>query len=150
MGLLTYSVKGSLGRDNADISALASQIVQLDRALRNYGPAAADALQDLRRYTETVIASTWPNEPKPLVEMHPVSISPITPGGIESRGLGALLNSIGLAIRRLAPASPLRRGIAASCLADFHNLEAARWTSSKTPAPPSPWPSAPCSSSGWP
>lgn len=128
MGLLTYAVKGGFDRDNADMAAVAAQIVQLDQSLRNYGPGAMAARIALRRYTESVIASTWPNEPPPRVESHPILAQPINPGGMESPMLGIFLNGIGQAIRRFAPEDALHRGLAASCLANFHRLEAARWT----------------------
>jgi len=128
MGLLTYAVKGGFDRDNDDTAAVAAQIVQVDQSLRNYGPEAMVARIALRRYTESVIASTWPDEPPPRLETHPVLAAPITPGGLESRALGALLNQIGMAIHRLAPKDALHQGIASSLLEHFHNLEAARWT----------------------
>ncbi len=128
MGLLTYAVKGGFDRDNDAMAAVASQIVQLDQSLRNYGPEAMAARIALRRYTETVIVSTWPNEPKPRLEIHPVAASPIIPGGLESRTLGELMNEIGLAIHHLAPQDALHRALLASALGHYHDLEAARWT----------------------
>lgn len=128
MGLLTYAVKNGFDRDNDDMAAVAAQIVQLDQSLRNYGPEAMTARLALRRYTESVIASTWPNEPPPRLETHPVLARPIRPGGMESRMLGVVLNEIGLAIHRLVPKDALHRGLAASALGHFHDLEAARWT----------------------
>ncbi|MGH7121921.1 MAG: hypothetical protein ACREFP_23505 [Acetobacteraceae bacterium] len=128
MGLLTYSVKGGFDRDNADMAAVAAQIVQLDQSLRNYGPAALGARIALRRYTESVLASTWPNHPPPRLETHPVRAVPVSPGGMESRALGVVLNGVGLTIRHLAAEDVLHQGLAARALANFHTLEAARWT----------------------
>lgn len=128
MGLLTYAVKGGFARDNDDMAALAAQIVQLDQGLRNYGPEAMGARLALRRYGESVIASTWPNEPRPRLATSPVLSHPIVPMGLESRELGALLNQIGLALHHLDPNDALHRDLRTSALGHFHDLEAARWT----------------------
>lgn len=128
MGLLTYAVKGGFDRDNDAMAALASEIVQLDQSLRNYGPEAMPARIALSRYTESVIVSTWPNQPRPHPEIRAVRTSPIVPGGLESRALGTLMNEIGLAIHHFTPQDALHRGLAASALGHFHDLQAARWT----------------------
>lgn len=128
MSLLTYSVKGALDQGNTDMAAIAARIVQLDQCLRNYGPETGNIRVSLRSYTAGVIASTWPGEPKPPGAIYPTNVRPVSPGGMESRNLGAVLNGIDLAIRRLQPANLLQRGLAASCLADFQGLEQARWT----------------------
>ncbi|MGH7104554.1 MAG: hypothetical protein ACREFJ_19420 [Acetobacteraceae bacterium] len=128
MGLLTYSVKGGFDRDNADVAALAGQIVQLDHSLRNYGPEALVARIALRRYTESAIASTWPGEPLPPGVEKRSLVVPTIPLGIESPRLGAVLNGVGQAIYHLAPNDALHRKLAASCIANYRNLVAARWT----------------------
>jgi hypothetical protein len=127
MSLLIYSVKGAFDQGNTDMAAIAGHVVQLDQCLRNYGPETANARIDLRRYTEGVIASTWPGEARLRGEAHPATAPPVTPGGMESRKLGSMLNQIGLSVRHLTPANDLQRGMAASCLDDYRNLEAARW-----------------------
>lgn len=127
MGLLTYAVKGGFDRDNADVSAVAAEIVQLDQSLRNYGPQALAARMALRRYTESAIASTWPEEPLPPGVEKRSLVVPVIPLGIESPRLGAVLNEIGQAVYRLAPQDALHRTLAASCIANYRNLVAARW-----------------------
>jgi hypothetical protein len=128
MSLLTYSVKGALDQGNTDMAAIAARIVQLDQCLRNYGPETGDIQVSLRYYTAGVIASTWPGETKPPGANYPANVRPVSSGGMESRNLGAIVNRIDLAIRRLEPANPFQHGLAASCLADFQGLEQARWT----------------------
>lgn len=128
MGLLTYAVKGGFDRDNADVSAVAAQIVQLDQSLRNYGPEAMAARIALRRYTESAIASTWPGQPLPPGVVRRSLIVPVAPERIESPRLGDVLNDIGQAIYRLVPRDALHRNLAASCIVNYRNLVAARWT----------------------
>ncbi|MGH7067105.1 MAG: hypothetical protein ACREEU_04885 [Acetobacteraceae bacterium] len=128
MGLLTYAVKGGFDRDNANVSAVAAQIVQLDQSLRNYGPEAMATRIALRRYTESAIASTWPGEPLPPGVARSTLAVPVMPDRIESPRLGAVLNEIGQAIYRLVPQDALHRNLAASCIANYRNLVAARWT----------------------
>ncbi len=127
MGLLTYSVKGGFDRDNADVAALAGQIVQLDQSLRNYGPETEAARIALRRYAVSVIISTWPHQPTPSGVHNPSLVLPVAERGIESRLLGAVLNGVGQAIYRLAPNDALHRKLAASCIANYRNLVTARW-----------------------
>lgn len=129
MGLLIYSVRGGFDRARSDMATFAGQIVQLDQCLRNYGwNETTDVRALLRSYTATVIATTWPNQPKPPGNDHPLAVSPISPGAMESPALGRVINTIGLAIRRLHPADSFERGIAATCLADFQRLREMRWT----------------------
>jgi len=128
ISLLIYSVKSSFDQANTDMAALAAQIVQTDQCLRNYGPETTDTRALLRDYIAEVIASTWPFEPRPPGMGHLVALRPISPGAMESVALGDVINEIGLGIRHLAPVDAYHRGIADSCLTDYHNLVQARWT----------------------
>ncbi len=129
MSLLIYSVKGAFDQANTDMATFAGRIVQLDQCLRNYGAAeTADARELLHIYTGTVIATTWPDQPKPPGYDTSIRAAPISPGAMESPALGNIINTIGLAIRQLHPADGLQRGFSSSCLDDFRNFENARWT----------------------
>lgn len=128
MGLLIYSVKGGFDQAKSDMATFAGRIVQLDQCLRNYGwDETADVRALLRTYTGAVIATTWPNQSKPPGNDHLLHAAPIAPGAMESPALGGVVNTIGLAIRRLRPADSFGRGIAATCLTDFQRLQDARW-----------------------
>jgi hypothetical protein len=65
LGLVTTSAKASFDAIDNDIRGYASQIIQFDRLLREYGPEAEPAREMMRRYTAAAIATTWTEEPPP-------------------------------------------------------------------------------------
>src|ERR1700722_8006499 len=66
LGLLTTSVKA--GFDNAYTARGddAAPLAQLDRCIRDFGLETAPIREQLRGYVAAVIASTWPDEPRPV------------------------------------------------------------------------------------
>ena len=66
LGLLTTSVKAGFDAAYSARGDDAAQLAQLDRCLREYGPETAPIRQQLRGYVAAVIASTWPDEPRPV------------------------------------------------------------------------------------
>ncbi len=56
LGLMTASVKGSFDLVDRQHRLYAARLIQLDDALRHYGPGAADARVRLKQYVERVIA----------------------------------------------------------------------------------------------
>src|SRR6516225_11748399 len=62
LGLLTASAKNSFDTVGNGFRAYAAELIQLDTALRQYGPDADHARELLRSYTAAAIASTWPRE----------------------------------------------------------------------------------------
>ena len=66
LGLLTNSVKQGFDDAYAARGDDAAQLAELDRCLRDYGPGTADIRHALQAYTAAVIASTWPDEPRPI------------------------------------------------------------------------------------
>jgi hypothetical protein len=127
MGLLTYSVKGSFDAASDDMAALAGQIVQLDHALREYGPETDTARGMLRSYTAAVIATTWPDEPPPPGNYYLKNARPISPGGMESLDLGNILSRIGITIHKLDPQDDFHRGLASDSHARLQDLIQSRW-----------------------
>ena len=65
LGLLTTSVKAGFDAAYTARGDDAAQLAQLDRCLRDYGPETAPIRGQLRGYVAAVIASTWPDEPRP-------------------------------------------------------------------------------------
>ena len=65
LGLLTTSVKAGFDTAYSARGDDAAQLAQLDRCLRDYGPETAPIREHLRGYVGAVIASTWPDEPRP-------------------------------------------------------------------------------------
>ena len=66
LGLLTTSVKAGFDAAYSARGDDAAQLAQLDRCLRDYGPETAPIREQLRGYVAAVIASTWPDEPRPV------------------------------------------------------------------------------------
>src|SRR6202012_1955727 len=105
------SMKTSFDKAFRDRSVDAAELAQLDQCLRNYGPETDRARAMLQAYTAAVIASPWPDEPKPAGLTYPDT------SGMARRGenvtLGALMNGAGLAIDTLTPADALHQNLAA-------------------------------------
>jgi hypothetical protein len=125
LGLLTTSVKGGYDAAYAARGEDAAQIVQLDRCLREYGPETDPIRAQLRGYVAAVIASTWPEEPRPTGVLYP------DPSGMprfgEAPRLSDVLNAVGLKIRSLQPATSLQTNVAAACESQFRDVLKARW-----------------------
>lgn len=69
LGLLVSSAKSTFDTVSSEITQGAAKIIQLDRALANYGPATQDAREQLRRATVAGIAAVWPEEKTALPGM---------------------------------------------------------------------------------
>ena len=71
LGLLTTAAKVSFDTIGNDVRGLATDVIQLDRLLEEYGSGAEAARQTLRIYTAAAIASTWTEEPIPPGTYYP-------------------------------------------------------------------------------
>jgi hypothetical protein len=114
LGLLTTSVKA--GFDNAYTARGddAAQLAQLDRCLRDYGPETAPIREQLRGYVAAVIASTWPDEPRPVGLKFP---DPATMPRIgESPLLSDTLSEVGRDVRGLQPTDSFHRIEMGACV----------------------------------
>jgi len=58
LGLMTASVKGSFDLVDRQHRLYAARLMQLDDALRHYGPEAGDARSRLKRYVERIVAQS--------------------------------------------------------------------------------------------
>ena len=125
LGLLTTSVKAGFDAAYNARGEDAAQLAQLDRCLRDYGPQTAPMREQLRTYVAAVIASTWPNEPRPKgVDLPDVSKMPLTG---ESPLLSDILSDVGLALRSLKPADAVHERLLADCDAQYGEVLKARW-----------------------
>ena len=125
LGLLTTSVKAGFDEAYKARGDYAGQLAQLDRCLRDYGPATAHIREQLRGYVAAVIASTWTSEPPPSGVAYPDTSNMPRIG--ESQVLGALMNDVGLEVRSLEPTTALERTLAPVCSDQFHEVIKARW-----------------------
>ena len=125
LGLLTTSVKAGFDDAYNARGDDAAQLAQLDRCLRDYGPETAPIRQQLRGYVAAVIASTWPDEPRPVGVSYPdPSKMPLTG---ESPVLSDVLSEIGSGVRSLQPTDAMHRTLMAACVEQYSDLLKARW-----------------------
>lgn len=125
LSLQLSSVKAAFDTAYRDRNADAAQLAQLDECLRGYGAETDPIRIDLRSYTAGVIASTWPQEPKPAGISYPDAGAMAREGADPS--LGAILGRIGLAINRLASTDTLHSNLAAECRAAHQRVQQRRW-----------------------
>lgn len=126
LGLLTASAKASFDTASNDMRAYSAELIQLDTRLREYGPDAAGPRNALRAYTAAAIASTWPAETPPPGNDYP-RVPALDPDQLESRPLGALLNSVGRQIDALAPRDRFQQVLAADIQQHFARVTDTRW-----------------------
>jgi hypothetical protein len=128
LGLLTASAKTVFDTTDNDVRAYAAAIIELDRAMRDYGADLDETRAVLRSYTAAAIASTWPAEPHPPGDYYPqVEPSPHASGKLESRALGELLDRGQRQVRLLQPADAYHRKLADNTATRFEQLIALRW-----------------------
>ncbi|MBX5452791.1 MAG: hypothetical protein K6U10_02510 [Acidobacteriia bacterium] len=128
LGLLTTSAKASFDAIDNDLRGFASQIIQFDRLLQEYGPEAEPVREMMRRYTATAIATTWPDEPPPPGYDPSLHVLPVTSAkNLESLTLGDLLNRVEEKIRDLQPQDRIQRQLTDELLLMFRDLIAKRW-----------------------
>jgi hypothetical protein len=125
LSLQLSSVKAAFDTAYRDRNADAAGLAQFDECLRSYGTEADPIRLDLRSYTAGVIASTWPDEPKPAGVSYPDTAAMAREGA--DPALGALIGRIGRAINGLNPADALRANLAAECRATYQRVQQRRW-----------------------
>jgi len=127
LGLLTSSVKASFDAVGNDIKGLATQLIQLDRSLREWGTETQPTRELLRTYTAAVIATTWTREQKPLGNYYPTQVLTGAGSSLESPTLGDMLTRIELDVRQLEPHDAMHRRLLTTCIAQFERLMETRW-----------------------
>ncbi len=128
LGLLTTSVKASFDTISNDVRGYATDIIQLNRLLTEYGNGADQIQQELRSYTAAAIATTWVNEPRPTGINYPSFPSRLpTDATLESSGLGGMLANIELRIRMLPAPDQMHQRLVADTLNQLAALLQQRW-----------------------
>ena len=125
LGLLTTSVKAGFDAAYSARGDDAAQLAQLDRCLRDYGPETAPIREQLRGYVAAVIASTWPDEPRPTGLSFPDPANMPRLG--ESPLLSDVLSDVGRGVRGLKPANAYQTTQMAACVGQYADLLNARW-----------------------
>jgi hypothetical protein len=129
LGLIMSSVKTSHDLFDARLRGFASDIIELDLRLKEYGEPADSMRAALRTYVAAAIADTWRDEPRPTGDYPIYSPTP----GYEREQLGAMLFKLDNAIRRLQPADDFHRKLAESIATRMTDMLQQRWLLIVTP-----------------
>ncbi|MFC0398224.1 hypothetical protein [Paraburkholderia rhizosphaerae] len=128
LGLLTASAKSGFDTVGSDFRVYASDLIQLDQTLREFGKEADPVRALLRVYTAEAIASTWPGEPAPKGDYYPKRAFPSTGfNQLESLELGDMLNAATTEARNLRVQNPAQQRALVQIMNQFDLLTAARW-----------------------
>jgi hypothetical protein len=128
LGLLTASAKSNFDTVGNDFRAYASDLIQLDQTLREYGSEAEPVRALLRVYTAAAIASTWPGEPAPPGDYYTKRAFPSSRyNDLESVELGDMLDAATIEARNLRVQNPAQQRALAQILHQFDLLITARW-----------------------
>lgn len=127
LGLLVTSVKADFD-DHTDVyRRYGISLIELNRRLADYGPQAEVIRHLLRSYTASVLAETWPSEPRPP-GTYPTHLHIIIPGSDESAELTAILTQIDTDIQNLSATDVFHQNIASVLQGDVRQVEADRWS----------------------
>jgi len=128
LSLLTTSAKASFDSVSNDLRGFATEFIQLNRLLVEYGDQAQPIRGMLRSYTASAIASTWRNEPAPPGDYYPKGLPRLgSDAQLENSALGEKLGQVELRIRELQPGDALHQRLVADLLAQFERLATQRW-----------------------
>jgi hypothetical protein len=126
LGLLTGEVTSEFDQASKNDGAFASQLVQIDQCMRDFGLGADAMREELRSYVATVIATTWPNEaPPPGGIAYPSIASQPIVGEIAP--LTVLLNKIHNELRALTPKNEFQQNVVSDCKSKFATFLGTRW-----------------------
>ena len=114
LGLVVGSAKSSYDAKGDALTAMAADIILLDRNLAQYGPETAEARKLLRDSTETGIKAIWADD---VVRF----------AALEYSGAGGVLEGIQRQIRGLAPQNDAHRELKARAIEIAGDLSKTRW-----------------------
>jgi hypothetical protein len=128
LSLLTNSVKSSFDYTDSSVREYATQLIGLDKLLRDYGPEADPMRDTLKSYVGAAIASTWTGERVAKVENLPsLDNGAKANDGLEGKALGEMLYAVESGIRALDPGDRVHQLIAQDARLSVRNLLATRW-----------------------
>jgi len=114
LGLLIANIKGSFDTTDSQIRSFAATLIQLDQALRDYGPETANARDELRDYTARAIEDQWPQERDRPMQMEDVSA-------------GQELDKVHRAVLQLKPNDPQQQALRDDALKLIETALQTRW-----------------------
>jgi hypothetical protein len=114
LGLVVGSAKSSYDAKGDALTAMAADIILLDRNLAQYGPETAEARKLLRDSTEAGIKAIWADDA-------------VRFAALEYAGAGGVLEGIQRQIRGLAPQNDAQRELKARAIEVAGDLSKTRW-----------------------
>ena len=125
LGLMTTSAKAEFDSVADDVRTFATQIVDLNRLLIEYGPETAAPRSLLRDYTAAVVATTWHDE-APLPNTPMLTSSP-TDHSIGNATMARMLTEVGRQLLEVGSTHQPQQRLAAEARARFDALLQRRW-----------------------
>jgi hypothetical protein len=127
LGLMTASAKSSFDTASNDLRTYASDLIELDTTLREYGADTSEARGLLRAYTASAIASTWPGEAAPAGDYPRDTGAQDASQRLENTRLGDMLTAVGRNLRQLRTHDPLQQRALDDALQQYRRTVDARW-----------------------
>src|SRR4030095_10975338 len=113
LGLLTASAKNGFDLQTSEVQQSAAKIIELDRTLARYGPAAKPIRDELKALISLRLRLSWPEEDRSMSDKVPES--PI----VQERFLDHL--------DALEPKNNAQRDLQSAAAQTWHDLMATRW-----------------------
>ena len=112
LGLMLNSAKNTFEAVDHNVHVFATDLVLLDRSLRNYGPEASDARRQLASYVRQAVAGTWPVQGTPV---------------LDDRAAERLLDDVRVALLAIRPSDPVRFELWREAHTNLQNVVKGRW-----------------------
>ena len=112
LGLMLNSAKNTFEAVDHNVHVFATDLVLLDRALRNYGPEANDVRKQLASYVRQAVAGTWPLEGTAV---------------LDDRAAERLLDDVRAALLAIRPSDPVRFEMWREAHTNLQNVVKGRW-----------------------
>ena len=113
LGLLINSAKSTFDAVDHNMHAFATEMIQLDRMLEQYGPEAKDSRQRLLAYVQRILGRGWP------IDDVPIGADRIA----EQR-----LNEVGSSLAAIQPADAQQIALLQDARQHFRKVVELRWT----------------------
>ncbi|HEY8289276.1 MAG TPA: hypothetical protein VIG49_08415 [Acetobacteraceae bacterium] len=139
LGLLVTTIKTRFDSQADTMQVYASNLIQFDQRLEEYGPDSAQARALLRAYTAAAVFNTWPDEARPPGN-YPVMPTHDGDDAVENRILGSMLQQLDREIRQWSPSDRYHRDLMETLLTSMSTLMRTRWTLIETAHATISWP----------
>lgn len=112
LGLLLNSSKNTFESIDRSVHAFATDLILLDRSLRQYGPEAAQVRVRLAAYVRQAVSGTWPAQGPPV---------------LDDRAAEQLLDEVESALVAIRPSDPVRVELWREAQDNLQNVVKRRW-----------------------